>query len=89
MPFFDGIIASLSDADRARAEADPLDVLIIVRGYSDEEKRMEASVGVIITQTHTPTQTYAHAHRETWGATPHRQEQPVGLAGSRAHALNS
>ena len=43
-PFFDKIMESLSEEDRQRAEADPLDVLIIVRGYADEEKRMEATV---------------------------------------------
>ena len=43
-PFFDKLMESLSEEDRQRAEADPLDVLIIVRGFADEEKRMEATV---------------------------------------------
>lgn len=44
VPFFDAIMDSLSEKDRERAEADPLDVLIIVRGYAGEEPRMEATV---------------------------------------------
>jgi len=44
VPFFDAIMESLSEKDRERAEADPLDVLIIVRGYAGEDPRMEATV---------------------------------------------
>ena len=43
-PFFDAIMASLSEEDRQRAEEDPLDALIIVRGYAGENPRMEATV---------------------------------------------
>ena len=42
--FYDGIMKSLSEEDRARAEADPLDALIIVRGYASEKERMEATI---------------------------------------------
>jgi len=42
--FYDGIMKSLSEEDRARAEADPLDALIIVRGYANEKERMEATI---------------------------------------------
>lgn len=44
VPFFDAILASLSEADRERADADPVDVLIIVRGYKSETPRMEATI---------------------------------------------
>ena len=47
VPFFDAIIDSLSEKDRERAEADPLDVLIIVRGYAGEDPRMEATVAAM------------------------------------------
>lgn len=44
IPYFDALVAALSEADRERAEADPLDVLIIVRGFANETPRMEATL---------------------------------------------
>jgi hypothetical protein len=44
VPYFDAIMQSLSEEDRARAEADPLDVLIIVRGYKGETPRKEGTL---------------------------------------------
>ena len=43
-PYFDKVIASLSEQDRQRAEEDPLDVLIVVRGFADEKQRVEATL---------------------------------------------